>query len=108
MSGSPVRHHNTITSENKPLTPELRSIPFYPPKAIARDIRGSVLVCFTVEPDGTVSHPYVKSASSKSAKRVLGKAATYTISQWEFFPEVVNGKPVATNNVCQTIHYGAH
>jgi protein TonB len=86
-----------------PLTPMARFRPLYPPQAQVQGVQGTVKTCFTVNPDGTVSNPYVKHASNPQARRMLGEAALKTIRQWKFFPRKKNGKPVPTDNVCQDI-----
>src|SRR5699024_9210181 len=78
-----------------PLTPMVRFKPLYPPRAQAQGVTGTVTTCFTVEPDGSVSSPYVKHASNPQARRMLSQAALKTIRHWKFFPKKVNGKPVA-------------
>jgi protein TonB len=88
-----------------PLTPEVRTRPIYPPQAQIQNITGDVNVCFTVQPSGAVTNPYVKHASSPQARRLLSQGALKTIRQWKFFPRKENGKPVATKGVCQTIHF---
>ncbi|GEM_PF-750299 len=95
----------TNTSGYAPLTPMVRIAPLYPPQAAYQGVQGSVYVCFTVEPDGSVSSPYVKRASTPQVRRMLGQAALKNILQWKFFPRKVNGKPVATRPVCQPIQF---
>lgn len=95
----------TNTSGYAPLTPMVRIPPLYPPQANYQDVQGSVYVCFTVESDGSVFSPYVKRASTPQVRRMLGQAALKNILQWKFFPRKVNGKPVATRPVCQTIQF---
>ena len=88
-----------------PLTPMVRIAPIYPPEAQVQNIEGTVETCFTVNPDGSVSNPHVEHASSPQARRMLGQAALQTILQWKFFPQKVQGKPVATKGVCQNIKF---
>ena len=87
-----------------PLTPMVRIAPLYPPQAAYQNITGTVKVCFTVEPDGSVANPYVTRASSPQVRQMLGNAALKTILQWKFFPQKVNGKPVAAP-ACQPIKF---
>ncbi len=86
-----------------PLTPMVRIPPIYPPLAQYQGVQGTVTTCFTVEPDGSVASPHVTHASSPQARRMLAQAALQTILQWKFFPQKINGKPVATKGVCQPI-----
>ena len=88
-----------------PLTPMVRIAPIYPPEAQVQNVTGTVRTCFTVNPDGSVSSPHVTRASSPQARRMLGQAALQTILQWKFFPQKVQGKPVATKGVCQDIKF---
>lgn len=108
-SGSGVYIGNAAPATNAggyaPLTPMVRIKPLYPPQAQYQGVTGDVYVCFTVNPDGSVSNPYVRRASTPQARQLLGEAALRTILQWKFFPQKVNGNPVATNNVCQNIHF---
>ena len=39
------------------------------------------------------------------ARRLLGQAALAAILQWKFVPRTVHGHTVATNGVCQDIHF---
>lgn len=100
---SPNSGPATNAAGGAPLTPMARFRPLYPPRAQVQGVEGTVTTCFTVNPDGTVSSPYVKHASNPQARRMLSQAALKTIRQWKFFPKKVNGKPVATQNVCQDI-----
>ena len=88
-----------------PLTPMVRISPIYPPQAAVQNVEGTVTTCFTVNPDGSVSSPHVTRASSPQARRMLAQAALQTILQWKFFPQKVQGKPVATKGVCQDIKF---
>lgn len=89
-----------------PLTPMVRVQPMYPPQAAIQGIQGEVNVCFTVEPDGSVSNPHVVSA--KPRRGIFDNAAIQTILQWKFYPQKQNGKPVATKDVCQDIKFVLH
>lgn len=92
-------------SSYAPLTPMVRIAPIYPPQAQVQNVEGTVTTCFTVNPDGSVSNPHVQHASSPQARRLLAQAALQTILQWKFFPQKVQGKPVATKGVCQDIKF---
>lgn len=87
------------------LSPIFRIKPIYPAQARQENITGTVTTCFTVNPDGSVSNPSVEQASSPQVRRILGQAALRTIVQWKFLPKKENGKPVATNNVCQQLKF---
>jgi len=88
-----------------PLTPMVRIKPLYPPRAQYEGVEGTITTCFTVEPDGSVASPHVTGATSPQARQMLAQAALQTILQWKFFPKKQDGKPVATKNVCQDIHF---
>ncbi|MGH8274650.1 MAG: energy transducer TonB [Gammaproteobacteria bacterium] len=98
----------TPTAPNAPLKPEVRIFPNYPPEAAIKHVQGSVLVCFTVKPDGSVYKPYIKSASSKEVKKYLGKALLDVMPEWKFSPKRVDGKPVTSSNICQTMRFRIH
>ncbi len=87
-----------------PLTPLVRVPPIYPPLAAYQGVQGTVETCFMVEPDGSVASPHVTQASSPQARRMLAQAALRTILQWKFFPQKVDGKPVAAR-ACQPIKF---
>lgn len=86
----------TDAGGNAPLTPEILVQPLYPPDAEVQGVEGTVSTCFTVEPDGSVSNPHVIGASSPQARQMLSQSALQNILQWKFFPEKINGKPVAS------------
>ncbi len=96
---------STDISGYAPLTPMVRFTPPYPPQAQIQGVTGTVNVCFTVEPDGSVRDPHVKHASSPSARALLSQEALRAILHWKFFPKKEGGKPVATSNVCQDIQF---
>jgi len=79
--------------------------PQYPPQAVYQNVTGTVTTCFTVRGDGSVANARVVGASSSQARRLLGPAALVSIMQWKFVPRKANGRPVATNDVCQDITF---
>lgn len=89
---------------NQPLTPKIRIIPPYPMAAGGERVEGVLVVCFTVEPDGSVSDPYIKSASSEVVKRYFDRTLIRTILHWKFYPKVVDGKAVAAQ-ACQPVSF---
>ncbi|MBT5901787.1 MAG: TonB family protein [Opitutaceae bacterium] len=65
--------------------------PTYPALAVKEPIAGTAVVVFTVDVDGKVSRPRVKSADDKA----FGKAVFAVLPDWEFEPATVDGEPVA-------------
>lgn len=86
----------------------VRFTPQYPPQAAMQGIEGYVKTCFTVAADGSVVGPRVVGASSPQARALLGQSALQTILRWKFFPRKLDGKAVATPNVCQDIRFTLH
>lgn len=85
-----------------PLTPLMRITPGYPPDAEYQGVEGDIKVCFTVNPDGTVTNAYVKSATNPQARQMLAQAALRSVQQAKFFPQKVNGNPIAAP-ACYTV-----
>jgi len=61
-----------------------RVAPRYPRRAFQRRIEGSVTLSFTVQPDGSVADPVVKTA--KPRRGIFDEAAIRAVSQWKFKP----------------------
>lgn len=108
---SPKPH---ITS---PLRPIKRVAPKPPSTALTEGFSGNVMVCFTVKADGSVSDARVKTIHpvptpfkflpSPKIQKKFGKSALDAIRKWKFSPRMVNGKAVATPNVCQSFIFNS-
>lgn len=94
-------------------TPTHRTGPLYPPRALYEGVEGSVLLCFTVDPDGSTDNIYVKNVQFRSttgqapgatAEREIKTAAIDTLKQWRFKPRYLNGKAVK-GSTCQTVRF---
>jgi outer membrane biosynthesis protein TonB len=94
--------------------PTLRIAPVYPPQSQAEGIEGDVLTCFTVTTEGRARNIHVAGTKfwttngmqpERNGKHLLELEATALIWHWRFKPRLVNGKPVDTPNVCQTITF---
>lgn len=113
------------TGGHVPLRPMVRVKPVYPPAAAFQGYQGTVDVCFTVRPDGSVGDarvagfeparppgttpaPADATVRAREARSLLGTAAVATVRQWRFFPQRRHGKPVATPDVCQQIAFSLH
>lgn len=75
--------------------------PTYPPSALADNQEGTVLIKYSVGPDGKVINPIIEDSSSKA----FSKMALETIQQWRYAPRVVDGKPVQTDDLLYRIHF---
>lgn len=91
-------------ARDRPIGLKVKVRPRYPYLARRRHVTGAVRVCFTVEPDGSVSDPHVDSASSKKAANYFSQSAVRTIAHWKFYPKIVKGKPVVAH-ACRTLTY---
>ncbi len=67
---------------------------FYPPIAIRLNMEGTVVLGFTVTPQGTVTDVKVVSSSGHDA---LDQAAVACAAQWQYKPAMQNGQPVAVS-----------
>ncbi|MFD0738299.1 energy transducer TonB [Lysobacter koreensis] len=64
--------------------------PRYPPQALRRGERGTVLVRVEIGPDGV---PGAVSVASSSGSRLLDRAAVDAVRRWRFRPAQANGQP---------------
>lgn len=64
----------------------------YPSDALRRSIQGTVMLTFTVAPDGSVA----QIVADEDSHPMLRRAAIRGIRAWRFEPEQVAGQPVAT------------
>jgi len=81
--------------------PLVRIPPRYPRRALMRRVEGSVVVQFTIDPDGGVSDPKVVKAEPKG---YFEQAALRAIRGWRFQPQLENGVAVA-RPATQTIRF---
>lgn len=88
-----------------PVAPRFMIKPLYPPVAEYRGVQGTVTTCFTVAADGSVRDPRVVRASSPAARRYFAEAALRAVAQWKYFPRTVDGRPIATSDVCDVIRF---
>jgi TonB family protein len=64
--------------------------PSYVPQAKSAGISGTVVLLFTITPEGAV-----RSVRILKDLPILGEACVAAVRQWKFRPPVVNGKPVS-------------
>ena len=81
--------------QDGPLVSMVRVRPVYPPRAIAMNLDGWVLVEFDVTPEGTVANPRVV----ESSHPVFDKAAVETVRKFRYKARVVDGVPLPTTGV---------
>ena len=81
--------------------PIVRVPPTYPLAARSRRIEGTVLVEFTIRPDGRVSEPRVVQTP---ASGVFDQAVLRAIVQWRFTPRIEGGQPVS-RRARQTVRF---
>ena len=79
----------------------MRVPPTYPLAARSRRIEGTVLVEFTIRPDGSVSEPRVVQTP---ASGVFDQAVLRAIVQWRFTPRIEGGQPVS-RRARQTVRF---
>lgn len=75
--------------------------PQYPSRALAKRIKGTVTVAFTIQADGTTSDIRIKDSRPPG---VFNYAARKAVRHWRFHPATANGVPVATR-VSQTLEF---
>lgn len=108
-----------ITSK---LTPIKRFFPVFAPITVIAGVQMDVTICFTVKADGSVSDARVKNfhvalinstrkpgpSVQRAVPKVWPKIQKITIRairKWKFSPRRINGKAVATPNVCQAMGF---
>lgn len=74
----------------------------YPRRAVTRGIEGYVDLMFDVTKYGATSNVRVTAAEPKG---VFEKAAITAVKKYKYRPELVDGEPVATNNVTERIRF---
>lgn len=75
--------------------------PAYPPAAISRNLEGSVIVEFTVTPQGTVRDPRIV----ESTHAVFERAALSAVTHFRYQPRVIDGVPIAVGGVRAVINF---
>ena len=83
------------THQDGPLVAMVRVQPVYPPRPLAMNLEGWVLVQFDVEPDGSVSNPSVV----ESSHAAFEKAAIDAVLKFRYKAQVVDGVPQATTGL---------
>ncbi|MGB6604043.1 MAG: energy transducer TonB [Steroidobacteraceae bacterium] len=68
------------------------SSPEYPQDALSRQISGSVLLAFTVDPSGATRDISVVESTPPG---VFDRAATNAVRHWRYAPTIFNGAPIA-------------
>lgn len=134
-NGTPVKTKNvcqqyTFEPQSKipapkyrPVSPMVRFGVHYPSYARWKGYEGVLRVCFTVLKNGDVAHPHVAGfkltaplpkdgkpspTAVGQARSLFGKTILYTLPREKFFPRLIDGKPVKTNNVCEKYHFTRH
>lgn len=82
--------------------PLVRIEPSYPRRAQARGIEGWVRVMFTISPTGTVDDARIVAAEPQ---RVFDAAALRAVEKWKYKPRIVDGRPVAREDVEVTLRF---
>ncbi len=83
------------TQPDGPLVTLLRVQPVYPPRAIAMNLEGWVLLQYDVNPDGTVANPVI----IESSHPIFEKAAVENVLKFRYKARVVDGVPQATTGL---------
>jgi TonB family protein len=78
--------------EDAPPKPFIGPLPEYPAKLLHDKVSGSATIHFTINPNGRVIDPTIKTASLPE----FGDAALVAARQWRFMPKVAQGRPVKT------------
>ncbi|MGH9438998.1 MAG: energy transducer TonB [Terriglobia bacterium] len=102
------------STQNRPISGPINLIlPRIPPEAFYSGLNGVAVACFTVKADGTVANARVKSLPYTPSSPMMGgqvrkelaQSMLTAVKQWKFIPQLVNGKPVATLDVCRQIKF---
>ena len=91
------RHLLTTTSPDPAITPlRVKTSPIiYPAEARKNLEEGTVIIKFTVLATGKLENPEILQSSGSE---ILDAAALDSIQQWEFFPAMLQGKPIASKS----------
>jgi protein TonB len=92
--GGPVRVSSTVVAGlllNK-------TIPHYPPIAVAAHIEGTVILQATISTSGTIENLHVVSGPA-----MLQQAALDAVSNWRYRPYLLSGKPVEVETTVNVI-----
>lgn len=108
------------TPKYRPASPMVRLGVYYPSYARWKGYEGVLRICFTVLKNGDVARAHVAGfkltaplpkngppnpAAVAQARSLFGKTVLFTVPQEKFFPRLIDGKPVNTNNVCEKYHF---
>ncbi|MDC0602330.1 energy transducer TonB [Aliiglaciecola sp.] len=83
-------------------TPQVKSAPVYPRRALSRGIEGFVIVEFTVTKLGAVRDVIVVEANPAN---IFDQAAMDAAAKFKYKPRVVNGEPVEVSGVQNRITF---
>ncbi len=81
---------------DKQARPIVRINPKYPLEAVTNGIEGYVVLSFNVNEIGQVTNVNVVKAEPK---RIFNKAAKRALKRWKYQAKVINGKPIAQENL---------
>ncbi|WNJ95147.1 energy transducer TonB [Vibrio ruber] len=98
---APALDINAIGSSQQAV-PLYQVKPDYPPKAMRRQIEGSVTLQFDIDETGRAINIQV---IDSQPKRIFDRSARRAISQWKFQPRVVNGKAEKQVGMTQVIKF---
>ncbi len=101
---APSGLNNGFASTQEPV-PLVQVRPRYPSEAARKGVEGWVRLGFTITALGSVRDVRVIDAKPP---RVFEETAIRTIERWKFKPQVVDGHPVARDNVVQTLKFSLH
>lgn len=91
-----------LSSTDGEYLPIVKVSPIYPARAQSQGIEGWVLLKFTVTESGSVRDPVVVEAEPSG---VFEDAAKRAVLKFKYKPRVVDGRPIAVQNVQQLITF---
>jgi protein TonB len=74
----------------------LQPAPTYPPSAASRNIKGWVVVEFTVSKSGRVEDPRIVASEPDG---IFDKAVLKAVKGWKYKPAMLGGEPVTTHSM---------
>ena len=80
----------------------VRTAPKYPRLALRRGITGFVEMKFNVSTDGKTKNIVVVNSEPK---KTFDKSAVKALSQWTYYPKIVNGHAVEMKDLMVTLHF---
>jgi periplasmic protein TonB len=75
-----------------------RTIPIYPPIALASHIEGTVVLQATISRSGTIANLHII-----SGPMMLQEAAKNAVQQWQYRPYLLSGEPVEVETTVNVI-----